>query len=52
VVAEGLAKLVMHESRWRDHPSSNRRMEESEISRVSHPPPPTGGLWAAGVMWS
>jgi len=41
VVAEGLAKLVMHESRWRHHHHvAQRRMEEAEISRVSPPPPP------------
>ena len=35
VVAEGLAKLVMHQSQWRA--DSQGRMEDSEISQVSMP---------------
>ena len=33
VIAEGLAKLVMHQSRWRA--DSQGRMEDSEIGQVS-----------------
>ena len=37
VATEGLAKLVMHESRWRNHQASARRMEETQIARVGSP---------------